>query len=145
MKTLSSTSAVRKAKVCFFFSKCHLTVNFSKRISLAKLIPALGEAIRKRFSPKTRVLCNFMPYYGPHLEYYARREVAPNLCEPEHWKPMILSTQGEVGGIVWMGDDDAKEIVANLPPGTKEFVNLESESFCVWTPASKTLAKGGRF
>ena len=111
----------------------------------AKLIPALGEAIRKRFSPKTRVLCNFMPYYGPHLEYYARREVAPNLCEPEHWKPMILSTQGEVGGIVWMGDDDAKEIVANLPPGTKEFVNLESESFCVWTPASKTLAKGGRF
>lgn len=111
----------------------------------AKLIPKLGEAIRTHFSPKTRVLCNFMPYYGPHLEYYAEREVAPNICEPEYWKPMIQSTVGEVGGIVWMGDDDAKEILANLPPGKKEFVNLESESFCVWTPTVKQIPKGGRF
>jgi len=110
-----------------------------------KLIPTLGEVIRKRFSPKTRVLCNFMPYYGPQLEYYAKREVAPNLCEAGHWKPVIQSTKGEVGGIVWMGDDDAAAIVANLPPGKKEFVNLESESFCVWTPAAGGLAKGGRF
>ncbi|MDD5351329.1 MAG: glycosyltransferase family 39 protein [Chthoniobacteraceae bacterium] len=99
------------------------------------LIPALGKIIRSHFSPETRVLCNFMPYYGPQLEYYARREVAPNLSEPEDWKPYIQKTDGDVGGIVWMGDDDAPAILANLPPGKKEFVRLENESFCLWQPA----------
>ena len=109
-----------------------------------RLIPRLGDAIRKRFSPKTRVLCNFMPYYGPHLEYYAERQVSQNLCEFRDWQPVIQGAE-EVGGIVWMGDEDAKEIVAHLPPGKKEFLNLESESFCVWTPSVGRLARGGHF
>ncbi|XHR28903.1 MAG: ArnT family glycosyltransferase [Chthoniobacteraceae bacterium] len=102
------------------------------------LIPQLGAAIRKHFSPKTRVLCNFMPYYGPHLLYYAEREMAPNLADPRDWKPYIQENKGtEMGGIVWMGDDDAPAIIANLPPGKKEFVRLENESFCVWTPGNR--------
>ena len=114
----------------------------------AKLIPSLGEAIRKRFSPKTRILCNFMPYYGPHLEYYAKRQVAQNLGEAQDWKPVIQNTKEEVGGVVWMGDEDAQEILAKLPPGTKEFVSLESERFCVWMPAksgpASNVGRGGR-
>ena len=106
------------------------------------LIPALGEIIQNHFSPKTRVLCNFMPSYGPHLSYYARREIAPNLCESKHWKSIIQRTNGEVGGVIWMGNAGAKELVANLPPGQKEFVRLENESFCVWKPVPVTLAKG---
>lgn len=104
----------------------------------AKLIPLLGRTIQKRFSPKTRVLCNFMPYYGPHLEYYAGRQMAANLGEADYWKPVIQRTNGDVGGVVWMGDDDAEEIVSKLPPGTKEYVDLENERFCVWTPVYAT-------
>lgn len=100
------------------------------------LIPTLGKVIRLHFKPETHVLCNFMPYYGPQLQYYAKRDVAPNLSEPEDWKPFIAKTSGDIGGVVWMGDDDAREIIANLPPGHKEFVELENESFCVWKPAS---------
>ncbi|MEI6562197.1 MAG: glycosyltransferase family 39 protein [Verrucomicrobiota bacterium] len=106
-----------------------------------KLIPSLGETIRKRFSPQTRVLCNFMPYYGPHLEYYAKRQVTQNLDGAEDWKPVLQNAEGEIGGVVWMGDEDAKEILASLPPGKKEFVNLESENFCVWTPAAKRVRR----
>lgn len=105
-----------------------------------KLIPTLGGAIRKHFSPQTRVLCNFMPYYGPQLQYYAKREIASNLGSPSDWRPFIQKFQknkGEVGGIVWMGDDDAPAIIANLPPGKKEFVRLENENFCVWTPLQR--------
>ncbi len=103
-----------------------------------RLIPQLGAAIRKHFSPKTRVLCNFMPYYGPHLFYYAEREIAPNLSDAREWKGYIQKSETqegcELGGIVWMGDEDAPSIIANLPPGKKEFVRLENENFCVWTP-----------
>ena len=117
-----------------------------KKKESPKLIPALGEAIRKRFSPKTRVLCNFMPYYGPHLEYYAERSVTQNLDAARDWKPVIQSATGEIGGVVWMGDEDAKDILASLPPGTKEFVSLESERFCVWTPTGPAAreTRGGR-
>lgn len=99
-----------------------------------KLIPSLGAAIRKHFSPHTQVLCNFMPYYGPQLQYYAKREIASNLSDPQDWKPFLQKVKGPVGGIVWMGDEDASAILANLPPGKKEFVQLENENFCVWTP-----------
>jgi hypothetical protein len=98
------------------------------------LIPSLGAAIRRYFPPQTRVLCNFMPYYGPQLEYYAKRQMAPNLSDPGDWQPFLNKTKGKVGGIVWMGDDDAPAILANLPPGKKEFVRLANENFCVWTP-----------
>ena len=108
-------------------------LDFGRKQSPA-LIPALGKLIRKHFSPETRVLCNFMPYYGPHLEYYAERQVSPNISEPEHWRPIIQRLTGEIGGVVWMGDDDAAAILAHLPPGRKEFVRLEDESFCVWKP-----------
>ena len=106
------------------------------------LIPALGEVIKKHFPPHVKVLCNFMPYYGPHLEYYAKRQVASNLCHPKYWKYEIQRSKGEVGGIVWMGDERADEIIANLPPGQKEYLRLENENFCVWKPSSNTLARG---
>jgi len=99
------------------------------------LIPNVGEVIQKSFSPETRVLCNFMPYYSPQLEYYAEREVAANLGDAGQWKHILLdSSKKEVGGIVWMGDEDAPAILSGLPPGKKEFVRIEDENFCVWKP-----------
>lgn len=105
------------------------------------LIPSIGEAIRSHFNPATRVLCNFMPYYGPHLEYYARRQLAPNLAEPDYWKTFLKRTHGEVGGVVWMGDHEAKAILSRLPPGKKEFVRVANETFCFWQPAAAAALK----
>lgn len=104
------------------------------------LIPAIGTAIRKHFNPATRVLCNFMPYYGPHLEYYARRQLASNLAEPDYWVTFLRHTRGEVGGVIWMGGNGAKAILSRLPPGKKEFVRVANENFCFWQPSAVTAA-----
>ena len=107
----------------------------------ASLIPAIGAAIRSHFNPATRVLCNFMPYYGPHLEYYACRQLAPNLAEADYWVSFLRHTQGEVGGVIWMGDREAKAILSHLPPGKKEFVRVANENFCFWQPAAAVVLK----
>jgi len=99
------------------------------------LLPAVGEIIKKYFPSTTKVLCNFMPSYGPQLEYYAKREIASNLGKAEYWKPYIKRTTGDVGGIIWMGSENANDIVSHLPPGKKEFVCFENERFCLWKPA----------
>lgn len=151
-RMLGNCAGVAIVLAGFFFGQAQ-TVEMQGRFRILdiqkkeseELIPALGEEIQKHFPPETRVLCNFMPYYGPQLEYYAERTMAPNLGEAEYWKPFIARTQGKLGGVVWMGDEDAEAILATLPPGKKEFVRLEDESFCIWTPSAKAGGRAGRF
>jgi len=45
------------------------------------LIPDLGKAIRRNFPSDTRILCNFLPDFGPKLTYYAERDLINNLVE----------------------------------------------------------------
>ena len=121
----------------------------------ASLVPELGRVINKKFPEDTTVICNFFAHYGPQLEYYAQRTI----LSPDEWtkvtsRAVLFSqlrlrrnftadqwtklTEGAdstpVGGVVWLGKPDAKEILAALPSGSREKINVRGIPFCFWKP-----------
>lgn len=119
------------------------------------LIPELGRVINKKFPEGTTVFCNFFGHYGPQFEYYAQRTI----LSPDEWtkttsRAVLFSqlrlrrnftagqwtklTEGAdntpIGGVVWLGKPDAKEILAVLPPGSREEINVRGIPFCFWKP-----------
>ena len=105
------------------------------------LIPDLGEAIRDHFSADTQILCNFLPDYGPHLAYYAKRDILNNLSEYRFWDPYVKDPARRVGGVIWMSNPSSHQIVESLPAsGTKRFLTVGEQTFCLWTPGNATHA-----
>ena len=98
------------------------------------LVPQLGKAIRETFSEDTLVLCNFLPVYGPHLYYYAQRNLWNNLNAYAEWEPIIGDSQLRIGGVIWMGASNAQELLSALPEGTRQFVSFGDPRFCLWSP-----------
>jgi hypothetical protein len=98
------------------------------------LIPELGKAIRANFSADTRVLCNFLPDYGPQLAYYAKRDILNNLSEYRFWDPYLKDASQRVAGVVWVSSNPSSQnIVASLPAsGTKQFLTVGPHTFCFW-------------
>jgi hypothetical protein len=110
------------------------------------LIPELGEAIRANFPADTSVLCNFLPDYGPHLAYYAQRDILNNLAEYRFWDPYLKDRARRVGGVVWISNPASQNILAQLPAsGTKRFLTVGAHTFCLWTPGEpgQTAANSG--
>jgi 4-amino-4-deoxy-L-arabinose transferase-like glycosyltransferase len=104
------------------------------------LIPELGSAISRDFPPGTRVLCNFLPQYGPQLAYYAQRDILNNLSEYRFWQSYLKDFAKPVGGVVWMAPNSSHDLIAKLPPGSKQFLKFGDLSFCLWkrnTPSAK--------
>ncbi|HYJ03705.1 MAG TPA: glycosyltransferase family 39 protein [Chthoniobacterales bacterium] len=110
------------------------------------LIPELGHAIRANFSADTRILCNFLPDYGPHLAYYAKRDILNNLSEYRFWDPYVKDASKRIGGVVWVSSHPASQnILASLPAsGTKQFLTVGQHTFCLWKPgeARQTTTAG---
>ena len=97
------------------------------------LIPELGKAIRATFPSGTHVLCNFLPDFGPHLAYYAQRDIRNNLSEYRFWRTYLDDPSARVGGVVWVTSSAASQnIMAKLPAGTKRLVTIENLQFCLW-------------
>jgi 4-amino-4-deoxy-L-arabinose transferase-like glycosyltransferase len=113
------------------------------------LIPELGNAIRANFSADTRILCNFLPDYGPHLAYYAKRDILNNLSEYRFWDPYVRDASKRIGGVIWVSSNpSSRNIVASLPAsGTKQFLTVGRQTFCLWKPGearqTTTAAAGG--
>jgi dolichyl-phosphate-mannose-protein mannosyltransferase len=101
----------------------------------AELIPELGRAIHKRFPEGTTVICNFLTYYGPQIHYYAQRTILNCIFGPDDW---INATKGPenapVGGVIWLGEPNAKEVLAALPTGSREEISVRGVPFCFWRP-----------
>jgi hypothetical protein len=101
-----------------------------------ELIPELGRAMRDRFGTDVAIICNFLPTYGPHLHYYAQHELLPSVFTADGWTEVIADpANAPVGGVVWLGDSRAQEILAKLPPGPQERVTICGIPFCFWHPA----------
>lgn len=99
------------------------------------LIPLLGETIRDNFPPQADVLCNFLPNYGPQLGYYAQRNLVNNLLDYNSWRNFLEGTsERSVGGVIWLGSPNAREIVAHLPAGTRKYLTIDNQRFCLWKP-----------
>lgn len=112
----------------------------------ASLIPELGRAIRANFSSDTHVLCNFLPDFGPHLAYYAQRDILNNLSEYRFWDPYLKDHSREIGGVVWVsGNPSAAGILAKLPTGRRQFLTIGDLTFCLWkrAEAARPLTTGG--
>src|SRR5205823_7107669 len=91
----------------------------------AELIPELGRAIHERFSEGTTVICNFLPFYGPQLPYYAQRTMLNCILSADDWIQATKGPQnGPVGGVIWLGQPNAKEVLKALPAGSREEVNV---------------------
>ena len=106
-----------------------------KRQEPSDLIPTLGAAIRKNFTPNTDVICNFLPVYGPQLGYYAQRNLLNNVQDYRFWRTYLQNPlEKNIGGVVWLNSEKAREIVSNLPAGTKNYIRLGDTSFCFWKP-----------
>jgi hypothetical protein len=105
------------------------------------LIPQLGKAIRENFSAETSVLCNFLPDYGPHLLYYAQRDLVNNLSEYRFWAPILNDRSRRIGAVVWLSPNpSSQEIVAKLPEGPKQFLTVGNHRFCLWKRAEAAQA-----
>jgi hypothetical protein len=121
----------------------------------ASLIPELGHLINKKFPERTTVICNFFAHYGPQLEYYAQRTILSHEWTKETSGAVLFhelrmgrnfsthewtkQTEGAadntpVGGVIWFGKPDAKEILAALPSGSREKINVRGIPFCFWKP-----------
>jgi len=99
------------------------------------LIPELGHAMRDRFGQDVAVICNFLPSYGPQLHYYARHELLPCVFTADEWAEVIADPENApVGGVIWLGDPRAEQIVARLPPGPQERLTIRGIPFCFWHP-----------
>jgi 4-amino-4-deoxy-L-arabinose transferase-like glycosyltransferase len=98
-----------------------------------ELIPELGRAIQATFSAETHVLCNFLPDYGPQLAYYAQRDLLNNLSEARFWRPYLKDRSNQFGGVIWISEGPAAPaILAELPAGSKKFLKVGSQTFCLW-------------
>jgi hypothetical protein len=104
------------------------------------LIPDLGAAIQANFSQDTPVLCNFLPDYGPQLQYYAQRDLLNNLSDYRSWERYLPGTPKRIGGVVWMGSQAARDILAKVPAGTRRFVTFGKISFCFWKLSTDRVA-----
>jgi hypothetical protein len=92
------------------------------------LIPDLGREIQRTFPETMDVQLNFLPVYGPHLAYYAQRELYNNLNTFER--------NPDDGGVIWLDAPGAKELIASLPAGEQRTVAIDGYRFCFWMPQS---------
>lgn len=100
-----------------------------------QLIPELGRAVRRSFAPDTSVICNFIPTYGPQVYYYAQKQFLNCAYEPADWRQFIAEPENEpVGGIIWLGEPRAEQVLASLPAGAKEEMTIRGIPFCLWKP-----------
>jgi hypothetical protein len=111
--------------------------------------------INKKFPERTTVICNFFAHYGPQLEYYAQRTILSHEWTKEASAAVLFyelrmgrnfsthewtkqteraADNAPVGGVVWLGKPDAKEILAALPSGSREEINVRGIPFCFWKP-----------
>jgi hypothetical protein len=97
----------------------------------ASLVPELGRMINKKFPEGTTVFCNFFAHYGLQFEYYAQRTI----LSPDEWPKVTEGADNTpIGGVVWLGKPDAKEIRAAVPAGSREEINVRGIPFYFWKP-----------
>jgi 4-amino-4-deoxy-L-arabinose transferase-like glycosyltransferase len=99
------------------------------------LIVQLGRLIRTEFPPDATVFTNFDYGYTPQLSYYAQRRILNNLTYDIYWQDAVKAP-GHLGGLIWAGDPDAREVLAVLNPATLRPIQIEALKFYIWNPAS---------
>ncbi len=111
-----------------------LNILGDSRYEQPALIPQLGVLIRASFARGTTVFANCYPSFFPGLAYYAQRVVIGGLESGAKWSRRLGKEDGRVGGVIWVGDKGAKDLVKELPPGVLEPRVVAGERFLLWRP-----------
>jgi hypothetical protein len=101
------------------------------------LIPRLGRFIKEEFPADMTILANFDQYFTPQLYYYARTDLANGIMDRDDWEYYISESHEHLGGIIWLGDKNAADILTLFKPGSTHIVNIENVSFCIWKSEEK--------
>ena len=98
--------------------------------------PQLGHFMREKFPEGTNLICNFLPpYYGPYMQYYAQRTILEHIFTTDDWINAVKDPEiAPVGAVIWLGKPDAKKVLAALPAGSREEINVQGCLFCFWKP-----------
>jgi hypothetical protein len=100
----------------------------------ADLIPELGRLMREKFPEGTTIISN--AHSRGALWYYAQRAPNPEpIATTNDWAKAVNDpTIAPVGCVIWRGKANAMEILAALPAGSCEEVNVRGIPFCFWKP-----------
>jgi 4-amino-4-deoxy-L-arabinose transferase-like glycosyltransferase len=98
------------------------------------LMPDLGRLIDRAFSENAVVVSNFDPYYSP-LPFYARRQIANGNLTYADWRRALADASPQpAGGIVWLGDPSAPDLVRRLPAAETRKATVDNIPFLLWLP-----------
>jgi hypothetical protein len=100
----------------------------------ADLIPELGRLMHEKFPEGTTIIYNYG--WSPHLLYYAQCRPNPkHISAADDWAKAVKDPEiAPVGCVIWLGKVNAREILAALPAGAREEINVRGIPFCFWKP-----------
>lgn len=98
------------------------------------LIPDLGREINRAFPKTMDVQLNFMPVYGPHLAYYAQRELYNN--------EIVFTRRPGDGGVIWLDAPGGKELAVSLPAVEQRRMVIAGYRFSFWNPQFAGTGRG---
>jgi len=100
----------------------------------AGLVPRLGHLMHEKFAEGTTIIHNYG--WSPHLLYYAQCRPNPkHPLTPHDWAKAVQDPEiAPVGCVIWLGQANAREILAALPAGSREEINIHGIPFCFWKP-----------
>jgi hypothetical protein len=98
------------------------------------LIPELGRLMHEKFPEGTTIIYNYG--WSPHLLYYAQCRPNPKrISTADDWTKAVKDpTIAPVGCVIWLEKANASEILAALPAGSREEINVRGIPFCFWKP-----------
>ena len=95
------------------------------------LIPILVKTIEKVFPIDTFIITNIgqsMP-----LEFYAHRNFI-YFGEYSDWQEVLRYQGNRCRGVIWMESPGADKLLAALPQGHREIIQIGDRHFCLWSP-----------
>jgi len=103
----------------------------------ADVIPELGRLMHEKFPEGTTIISNTRASSSPQLMYYAHcRPYLKPIATADDWAKAVKDSDiAPVGCVIWLEKANAREILAVLPPGSGEQINVRGIPFCFWKPA----------
>ena len=102
----------------------------------ADLIPELGRLMHEKFREGTAIISNTRASSSPQLMYYAQcRPYPKHISTADDWTKAVKDPMvTPVGCVIWLGKANASEILAALPAGSRDEINVRGIPFCFWKP-----------
>jgi hypothetical protein len=98
--------------------------------------------MHEKFPEGTTIISNTHAW-SPQLMYYAQcRSNLKYIATADDWAKAVKDpTIAPVGCVIRLGKAHAREILAALPAGSREEINVRGIPFCFWKPEREESAR----